>query len=231
VSNDFIRAVSPELLGYVNKVYPVSPCALLDIRAFAVQTSMTIDWSNSVSGIRSQARADVGVPHADRKAFEVIDMDADHVKAVGGNLVFMVWRFRTRAEPYRAGIRLIRKLALSHPEGLGVMQVVEVDAIPPDDETRRAFSDAMQVRSIRHFSVIHEGTGFKAAAVRAIVWGLHMTARPKFAHVVHKSVQEASRWAAAQNEHLGRHDDARGIERTVQQLRLLHRDRYPNPSR
>jgi hypothetical protein len=161
--------------------------------------------------------------------FQVVEIDADHVKAVIHNLVILVWRFRTLVGPYRAAIALIQKHALLHPEGVGVLQVVETEAVPPDTETRKAFKDALGVSGIQHFSVTHEGTGFTAASVRAIVSGVHMLARPSFPHSVQKSVAAAARWAAAQNERIGRHDDWRSIERTMQELRRLHRERYPGP--
>ena len=158
---------------------------------------------------------------------EVAGLDEDHVAGTIHNLVIIVWRFRTRFEPYRAGIRLLEKLSRSHPEGVGTLQIVETEASPPEADARKAFKDALEVPGLRHFSVTHEGTGFKAASVRAIVWGVHTLARPTFPYAVHDSVAEAARWAVEHNRALGRRDDARSIEEAIRELRRLHRERYP----
>jgi hypothetical protein len=76
--------------------------------------------------------------------------------------------------------------------------------------------------------VTHDGTGFKAASVRAIVSGVNALARPTFAHSVQSSVPDAARWAAAQNRAIGAADDAAAIERALQSLRRLHVDKYPS---
>ena len=161
--------------------------------------------------------------------FEVVALDEDHVKGVAFNIAFMVWRYRTLVGPYRAGIQLVTELALKHPTGVGVMHVVETEAVPPDSDTRRAIAEILQLPTIKHFSVTHEGTGFKAASVRAIVSGGHALARPSFEYAVHSTVAEASRWAAVQNKRIGRQDDWQAIERVLQALRRLHVEKYPRP--
>lgn len=160
---------------------------------------------------------------------EVVEIDEDHVKGVAYNLVMMVWRRRTMVVPYRAGMQLVVNLGLKHPNGVGVMQVVETEAIPPDSEARKAFAEFVRLPQIRHFSVTHEGTGFKAASVRAIVSGVNALARPSFVHSVQSTVADASRWAAAQNRLFGARDDAKAIEAALQALRRLHVERYPSP--
>jgi hypothetical protein len=161
------------------------------------------------------------------KDLQVVEIDEDHVKGVAFNIAFMVWRKRTLVGPYRAGIQLVASMALKHPTGVGVMQIVETEAVPPDSETRKAFTEFLQLKAIKHFSVTHEGTGFKAASVRAIVSGVHALARPGFEHAVHSTVADASRWAAGQNRRIGRTDDWQAIERAMQTLRKLHLEKYP----
>jgi hypothetical protein len=164
------------------------------------------------------------------KDFEVVAIDEDHVKGIAFNIAFMVWRKRTLVGPYRAGIQLVAAMGLKHPTGVGVMQVVETEAVPPDSETRKAFTEFLQLKAIKHFCVTHEGTGFKAASVRAIVSGVHALARPSFEHAVHSTVADASRWAANQNRRIGRTDDWQAIERVMQALRKLHLEKYPRTS-
>jgi hypothetical protein len=159
---------------------------------------------------------------------EVVAVDADHSKGSAFNIAFMVWRRRTLVGPYRDGIALVNSLALKHPGGVGVMHVVETEASPPDSEARKAFADFLKQPAIKHFSVTHEGTGFKAASVRAIASGVHALARPGFEHAVHSTVADASRWASGQNRQLGRSDDWQAIERVMQTLRRMHIEKFPN---
>jgi hypothetical protein len=159
---------------------------------------------------------------------EIVTVDADHIKGTALNIAFMVWRRRTLVGPYREGIALANRLALKYPGGIGVMHVVETEASPPDGETRRAFTEFLKQRAIKHFSVTHEGTGFKAASVRAIASGVHALARPGFEHAVHSSVADAARWAAGQNRLLGRGDEAQSIERVMQTLRRVHLEKFPS---
>ncbi|RYZ10312.1 MAG: hypothetical protein EOO73_01690 [Myxococcales bacterium] len=159
---------------------------------------------------------------------EVVAVDEDHIKGTAFNIVFMVWRRRTLFGAYHAAIALANGLALKHPKGIGVMHVVETEASPPDSEARKAFAEFMKLPVIRHFCVTHEGTGFKAASVRAIASGVHALARPPYPHAVHSAVADASRWAAAQNRQLGRTDDWQAIERVMQTLRRMHVEKYPS---
>jgi hypothetical protein len=165
------------------------------------------------------------------KEVEVAAIDEDHIKGTAFNMVFFVWRRRTLVGPYRQGIELIKKMGLKHPKGLGVMHVVETDAVPPDADARKAFTDVTQMDEIKYFSVTHEGTGFKAASVRAIMSGVHALARPKFEHAVHSTVADAARWAAAHNKRLGRTEDWTAIEKVLQALRRQHVERYPTVTR
>jgi hypothetical protein len=159
---------------------------------------------------------------------EVVAVDSDHIKGTAFNILFMVWRRRTLFAAYHAAIAVVNGLAPKHPNGIGVMHVVETEASPPDGEARKAFAEFMRLPVIRHFCVTHEGTGFKAASVRAIASGVHALARPPYAHAVHSTVADASRWAAEQNRQLGRNDDWQAIERVMQTLRRMHVEKFPN---
>ena len=157
----------------------------------------------------------------------LLEIDADHVKGVGVNLVLLVWRYRTLLEPHRAAMRLVTQVAAQHPKGVGVMQLVETTAVPPDSETRKDFGAMLRLPGVGHFCVIHEGSGFKAASVRAIVSGVHALSRPAFPHSVHDNIVDAARWAAARNLSIAAPGDAPAIEAALRALRRLHAERYP----
>jgi hypothetical protein len=159
--------------------------------------------------------------------FEVLDIDVDHVKGVAFNMLFAVWRFHTHYEPYRRCLHWSDQLAKRHPEGIGVMHIVEATAIPPDAPTRRLFSDAVRHSAVRHYSVVHTARGFKAASIRAVVAGSFALARPSAAHSVHSNINEAAAWHALQQRRLGRDESTEQIARVAEGLRRLHAERHP----
>jgi len=161
--------------------------------------------------------------------FRLVELDGDHAKAIAFNMLFVVWRKRTLAAVYRRSMAIAAELAVQFPEGVGVCQTVEVDTTPPDGDARRAFVEFMKVDTVKHFSVIHDGTGFKAASVRAIMSSVHMLGRPKFRLAVHSSVPAAAAWHAVEQVAIGRRETPEMIERVVRGLRQLHHDRYPDP--
>jgi hypothetical protein len=75
-------------------------------------------------------------------------------------------------------------------------------------------------KSVACSGIVFEGTGFKMAAVRAIVTGLTMLARPEFPHLVFADVQEASKWMCARLPSLGASGEI-GIWSAVNELRDL----------
>jgi hypothetical protein len=163
----------------------------------------------------------------DKDNYELVEIDEDHAKATAFNMLFMIWRCRTTSEAYERATPLARALFAKFPAGIGVLQVVEVDAVPPDSEARRKFVDFLRLKGLKHYSVTHEGTGFKAASVRAIVAGGHALSRAVCEHSVHAKLSAAAAWHEQQQHELGRHDSAAEIEFIAQAVRELHRERYP----
>lgn len=159
--------------------------------------------------------------------YELVEIDEDHVKATAFNMLFMIWRRRTTSEAYDRALVLARALATKFPGGIGVCQVVEVDAVPPDSDARKKFVDFLRLKGLKHYSVTHEGTGFKAASVRAIVAGGHALSRASCEHSVHAKLASAASWHEMHQRELGRAETADEIERVAQALRKLHRDRFP----
>jgi hypothetical protein len=162
-----------------------------------------------------------------REPAVLIESDFDHVKGTAFNMLFMVWRRRTLSEAYRRGLKVARELATKFPEGIGVCQVVEVDAIPPDSEARSVFVEFMKLPGLKHYSVTHDGVGFKAAAVRAIIMSVNSLARPRCKHEVHSTVSAAAAWHTVMQAELGRHETPEDIAQIINALRAFHRDTYP----
>lgn len=159
--------------------------------------------------------------------FELAGIDRDHAKGIAFNMLFMTWRFHTHATAVRPCFDIIADLAARFKEGVAVCHVVEADALPPTPAARKLISEILRLPSVKHYSVTHEGTGFKAASIRAVVAGIHALARPSCAHSVHGSFAHAAKWHAIQQAALGRKESASQIEATFDALRARHRERYP----
>ena len=176
----------------------------------------------------ARSSADIELPpKGNPGAFELLEIDSDHVMGTAFNMLFLVWCIHTHAGAYRRGIRAASQLAARFTEGVGVCHYLEIEAIAPGAETRKAFVDFLRLPDLKHFSVIHEGAGFKAASVRAVVAGVHALGRPTCQHAVHKSIAEAAEWHAVRQAELGRRESAEQIARTIRSIRALHKDRFP----
>jgi hypothetical protein len=170
-------------------------------------------------------------PRPGASDFELLDVDADHVKGAAFNMLFAIWRFHTHYEPYRRCLHWSGQLEKRHPGGIGVMHIVDTTAIPPDAPTRRLFADGVRHGAVRHYSVVHIGRGFKAASIRAVVAGTFALARPSAGHAVHSNINEAAVWHAVQQRRIGRNESAEQIARVAEGLRQLHAERYPGELR
>ncbi len=159
--------------------------------------------------------------------FELLEIDEDHAKARAFNMLFLVWRRRTLADAYGRTVPIARELVAKFPEGIGIAQVVEVDAVPPDSDARTLFSYLSRLDGLVHLSVTHDGVGFKAAAVRAIMTGVQALGRPKCKLTVVADVDTAARWHAVEQSMLGRRETAAEIAGIIRSLRQIHRERYP----
>lgn len=156
-------------------------------------------------------------------SIDVLEIDEDHVKGAYKNVLLMVWAKRTLADAYRRAISIVHEMRVDHPQGVCLFHVVEDTAVPPDTDAREAFTDLLKTEGVKQFSVVFEASGFKAAAVRAIVQAGQALVRPKFPHSVHQSVAASAAWHAG----LSREHSAAELQEAVQLLRELHRSRYP----
>lgn len=140
-----------------------------------------------------------GLSRAGNSALSVVSRTPTHIIATQGDLEIVIWRGSTTLDAVETIRTSLGELTRSYPKGIGVLQVVEVTAPPPDAAARNALSNVLRGagKAVRGSAIVFEGTGFKMAAVRAIVTGLTMLARPEFPHVVFADLHEASAWVAA----------------------------------
>ncbi|HSC86569.1 MAG TPA: hypothetical protein VLC09_04835 [Polyangiaceae bacterium] len=151
----------------------------------------------------------------------VVEIDAHHAKGIAGNMLFCVWRFETQATAYVRARTLLSELGAQHPSGVGLLQVIETTALPPDTSARAEFPKLHDVadRVVKHSSIVHEGTGFKAAAVRTITSGVYLVSRRKFPQETFSSLDQAAAWHATNQQALGWSRNAAPIAQAVRTLR------------
>ncbi len=154
-------------------------------------------------------------------------MDADHAKGVAFNMLFLSWRFHTHAKAVEPCFGLLQQLGDQYPGGVGVCHVVEADAIAPSFAARKLMAELQRLPIVKHYSVTHEGTGFKAASIRAVVTGINALSRANCAHSVQSTFVRAAEWHAVHQVALGRLEPASRINATLELLRARHRQQYP----
>lgn len=154
----------------------------------------------------------------------LIASDADAVLGRWNTLVVRIWRGPTTAEGLRAYEGEIERLGRAHGRGVAVLAVVEEGAPLPDAAARRGLAELItrHALSIRGYALVCEGSGFRAAAVRAVSLSIAMIIRPQLANDVFTDTAAAARWLAPRF-HLasGRAPSPLEIEGAAAELRRL----------
>jgi hypothetical protein len=144
--------------------------------------------SSPLAGMRPAGSGVERMLHAER----------DYALATYGPLYIVIWRINTTT---RAMVNVQAKLndfARLRKNGIALLTIVEVDAPIPEGESREAVARFLRdsAWAIRCSAVVHEGAGFRASLVRAVVTGLTLAAHQPFPHKVFASVPLASAWLA-----------------------------------
>jgi hypothetical protein len=103
---------------------------------------------------------------------------------------------RGQPEDYIEAERLVSEQARAWPEGLGCVVVVPAGAHPLAEETRKAIDGVLTRLSSRLKALVWvvEGTGFKAAATRAVVMGLALYGKRAYPTQVSSSIADGLAW-------------------------------------
>lgn len=127
---------------------------------------------------------------------QVIKVDTNHCLGSCGPVLVLVWRRESTRSAVMDAMRAVQALRALHPGGLGIIVVVEPTAAPPSGEIRRALAETLGSLGpvVKRSALVHEGTGFRAAAVRAVVTGLSAIAQQPYPHQVFDSVDLAATW-------------------------------------
>jgi hypothetical protein len=122
----------------------------------------------------------------------------DYCIATWNAILILIWRAETTLDAVVAVRRELDALGRVFPSGIGLLTIVEQAAPVPPGEVRSALARVLADygASIRHSAVVHEGSGFRAAAIRGVVTGLTMLARPPYPHKVFAAIEEGCAWLA-----------------------------------
>lgn len=125
-------------------------------------------------------------------------MHPDYCMASWHRFYVDIWRANTTVEGVRELKTGFTAFAAEHPTGVGLLTIVESRAPLPSADARAALAAflAGAASAIKYSAVVHEGTGFTSAAVRGVVTGLTLLARPPYPHKVFATVPQASQWFA-----------------------------------
>ena len=114
------------------------------------------------------------------------------------SVLFCIWRNETSQRGIETARRAIDGLATRYPTGIGMIVIVEKDAVLPGPDERAELSALLKHSG--HVAVasalVFEGEGLRATAVRSLVTGLSMLARQPYPHRVFSDVEAAARWIA-----------------------------------
>jgi hypothetical protein len=127
------------------------------------------------------------------------------------NVCVVVWRDETRVEDVRRVSDELYGLAMVHPEGVGLLQLIDdrSESLSLSPEARSAIASLLARGRpfIKCSTIVFGGEGFRASAVRAIVTGIAWLVRPGFPHQVFAKTAYAVGLQAA-------HLAPRGLEKT-----------------
>jgi hypothetical protein len=148
---------------------------------------------------------------------DIVLWNADCVIGTWRSVVVAVWRLQTRVDALIHMESLLRRHGIVHKR-VGVLQVLESTVQPLEADQRKALEQTMSsCNAISSSAVVYEGSGFQAAAVRAVVAGVSALRRHPFPHQIFASVGKASEFHA---RHLTQPPDFQeGLERATQILR------------
>jgi hypothetical protein len=107
---------------------------------------------------------------------------------------------RSEVDDYPILERMVCEQADNHPAGLACLVIIPSTATPPSDEVRRAINDVLTRLGprLRCLCWLVEGSGFRAATVRAALAGLRILSRPPYPTHVAGDLRGALRWVMPQ---------------------------------
>jgi hypothetical protein len=127
----------------------------------------------------------------------VVVLEHDYCIATWGPVYIVIFRHETTMEGVRAVEQRLQEFHRLTSHG-AFITIVEANAPLPEAHVRDALASLLKKMAsfIRSSAVVHEGSGFRAAAVRGVVTGLTLLARQPYPHRIFARFDDAARWLA-----------------------------------
>jgi hypothetical protein len=124
--------------------------------------------------------------------FTELYRDAEHVMGSYANLVILASVAPPTPRVVAASRDVAQRVAVDHPEGVGVFIVIDSRAGPPDEASRKALEQVyVELRKVVRAAVhVVEGEGFVAAAKRGALTLINLTVKPGFPTKVASTIDD-----------------------------------------
>lgn len=156
--------------------------------------------------------------------------DADCIIAGFRNVAIAIWIDGTSLPNIKDAQTWLRELASVFPDGIAFLQIIGEDHPGIDAGARTALDNLLRSGRtfIREAPVVYEGTGFRAAAVRAVVTGIFSQRSLGFPHRVYSSVEDAALAIGRRFEKREPARFARELCEALAAIRDRHFDEFPS---
>jgi len=133
------------------------------------------------------------------KGLRVVAQNAYAAVGTFENIGVAIWKTATTIDLVRVVGSTLQTLAQEHERGIGLIQVIGETHPALSSDVHRELQKMLVGASanLRCSTVVFEGQGFRAAAVRSVVTGLAMLARLPFPHHIFATVPIAVEWELA----------------------------------
>lgn len=124
--------------------------------------------------------------------------NADYCLGACHDVVIAVWRKRTLPDGVADLCDCIDDRGALHKR-LGLLQIIEDDASPPDGLARQALGKMHleQAHLIYRSALVYAKPGISGTTARAIITGVAMLNPPKFEHLIFSNIPGALHWLYA----------------------------------
>jgi len=120
--------------------------------------------------------------------------DDAHCIAWVGNVQLILSREAPTSAVMRTIIRELEALSKNCGGGTGALLVINSDCKPPSEEARTYIRTELANSSMVAAAQVVEGTGFRGAAMRAVLSVLQLASRTRYPMEIFSGVDEGARW-------------------------------------
>jgi hypothetical protein len=145
--------------------------------------------------------------------------DDAHCIAWVGNVQIILSKEAPTSAFMRTIIRELDALSKDCGGGTGALLVINSDCKPPSEEARTYIRNELANSSMVAAGQVVEGTGFRGAAMRAVLSVMQLAARTRYPMEIFSGVEEGAHWLSSElRTRLKRAPDAASLVAAVRAL-------------